>query len=84
MNNNFLLDTNILIYYFNGIIDDEYIDTFLKESFNISIITKIEFLGWQKLNLDTKLKEKALVFIEHATVYELTDEIANKVIDLRQ
>ncbi|RUM75627.1 MAG: type II toxin-antitoxin system VapC family toxin, partial [Sulfurovum sp.] len=47
MNNKLLLDTNIIIYYFNGIITDSKIDQILKESFNISIITKIEFLSWQ-------------------------------------
>ena len=44
-NDKLLLDTNIIIYYFNGIITDNKIDKILKESFNISIITKIEFLS---------------------------------------
>ncbi len=55
---NALLDTNILIYYFNGLIDDEKIDVLLKESFNISIITKIEFLSWSRLNEDEVLDKK--------------------------
>jgi len=84
MKNSFLLDTNIIIYYFNGIINDDKINSILKKSFNISIITKIEFLSWQKLRTDKKLEAQALAFISHANVYELTDEIANKVIDIRQ
>jgi len=84
MRDRFLLDTNIIIYYFNGIIDDDKIDHILKESFNISIITKIEFLSWQKLRTDKELESQALAFISHANVYELTDEIANKVINIRQ
>jgi len=84
INNKLLLDTNIIIYYFNGIITDTRIDKILKENFNISIITKIEFLSWQKLREDKKLKKEALTFISHANVYELTNEIANKVIDIRQ
>jgi predicted nucleic acid-binding protein len=84
MRDRFLLDTNIIIYYFNGIIDDDKIDHILKESFNISIITKIEFLSWQKLRTDKELELQALAFISHANVYELTDEIADKVIDIRQ
>jgi len=84
MRDNFLLDTNIIIYYFNGIIDDDKIDPILKESFNISIITKIEFLSWQKLRTDKELNEQALAFISYANVYELTDEIADRVIDIRQ
>ncbi len=79
-----LLDTNIIIYYFNGIITDSRIDKILKESFNISIITKIEFLSWQKLRKDKKLEKEALAFISHANVYELTDDIADRVIDIRQ
>jgi len=84
MRDRFLLDTNIIIYYFNGIIDDDKIDSILKESFNISIITKIEFLSWQKLRTNKELNAQALAFISHANVYELTDEIADKVIDIRQ
>ena len=79
-----LLDTNIIIYYFNGLISDNKIDEILKNSFNISIITKIEFLSWQKLREDKVLEKRALDFISYANVYELTDEIADKVIDIRQ
>jgi len=60
---NVLLDTNILIYYFNGLIDDERIDVLLKNSFNISVITKIEFLSWSKLNKDVELDKKARAFV---------------------
>jgi len=84
MNNKFLFDTNILIYYFNGLIDDEKIDTIFIESFNISIITKIEFLSWQKLRTDKILEKQALSFIHNAQVLPLNDTIANSVIDIRQ
>ena len=84
MRDKFLLDTNIIIYYFDGIIEDDKIDNILKESFNISIITKIEFLSWQRFREDEVLKEKALHFISNANVYELTDTIADKVIEIRQ
>jgi hypothetical protein len=43
---NYLLDTNIVIYYFNGLTEDELLHELLRESFKVSIITKIEFLGW--------------------------------------
>jgi len=84
LNDKLLLDTNIIIYYFNGLITDNKIDEILKNSFNISIITKIEFLSWQKLREDKVLEKRALDFISYANVYELTDEIADKVIDIRQ
>ena len=60
MKNRFLIDTNIVIYYFNGVIVDNTIHNILKDSFNISIITKIEFLSWNKLLADNTLKQKAL------------------------
>jgi len=84
INDKLLLDTNIIIYYFNGIINDNRIDNILKESFNISIISKIEFLSWQKLREDKNLEKKALDFISHANIYDLTDKISDKVIDIRQ
>lgn len=41
----FLFDTNIIIYYFNGLTADEALHDLLRERFNISIISKIEFLS---------------------------------------
>ena len=81
---NVLLDTNILIYYFNGLIDDERIDVLLKNSFNISVITKIEFLSWSKLNKDVELDKKARAFVSYATLFDLDDAVAQKTIDLRR
>jgi len=63
---------------------DDRVDEILRESFNISIITKIEFLSWQKLRKDKELEKEALFFISNANVYELTDEIADKLIEIRQ
>ncbi len=84
MKNRYLLDTNILIYYFNGITEKEPITAILKNSFNISIITKIEFLSWQKLISDKELNDKALDFISNATVFDLDNTIADKAIENRQ
>jgi hypothetical protein len=47
----YLLDTNILIYYWKGDIpkgEMKRVEEILKHSFIISIITKIELLGWRK------------------------------------
>ena len=79
-----LIDTNIVIYYFSGLTDDENIHGLLADSFNISIITKIEFLGWSQFAVDVQLHDKAKAFISNATVFGLTDEIAAKTISLRQ
>jgi len=49
MDKRYLVDTNILIYYFAGAIPDmSGIEGIFKASFNISILTKIEFLGWKR------------------------------------
>lgn len=51
MDKEYLVDTNILIYYFADEIPKNelnMIEKILKRSFNISVITKIEFLGWRK------------------------------------
>ncbi|MEN4097127.1 MAG: hypothetical protein PQ965_03085 [Methanobacteriaceae archaeon] len=47
---NYLLDTNILNYFANAMPQKELdkIENILNNSFNISIISQIEFLGWDK------------------------------------
>ena len=49
--------------------------------FNISILTKIEFLGWDKHTPEGFKKCKEL--IEPANIYFLDEEIANKAIELK-
>jgi hypothetical protein len=46
---NYLLDTNILIYYFNGEMEENVknkVSELMRESFQISVISKMEFLGF--------------------------------------
>ncbi|MEB3338365.1 MAG: type II toxin-antitoxin system VapC family toxin [Leptolyngbyaceae bacterium] len=80
----YLIDTNIVIYYFNGLTDDESIHTILADSFKISLITKIEFLGWGQFGADLGLYTQAREFISHATICDLKDEIAEQAIWLKQ
>jgi Predicted nucleic acid-binding protein, contains PIN domain len=79
--NEYLVDTNILIYYFADTIPEKKvsrIEDIFRTSFNISIITKIEFLGWGK-HME-KGFDKAQEFISFANVIPLTDEIADLTI----
>jgi len=79
--NEYLVDTNILIYYFADTIPEKKvsrIEDIFRTSFNISIITKVEFLGWGK-HMENGF-EKAREFISFANVIPLTDEIANLTI----
>lgn len=81
---NYLIDTNILIYHTNGV--KESIDLISKviaeKSFNISILTKIEFLGWNKHTSDGLDKCKRL--IETANIYFVDENIAGKAIELKR
>ncbi|WP_292517918.1 type II toxin-antitoxin system VapC family toxin [Methanoculleus sp.] len=81
----YLLDTNILIYYLADAIPPERvseIETMLTSSFRVSIITKIEFLGWKKHTPEGYAL--AQDFIRSAEVYPLTDTIADRAIHLRR
>lgn len=82
----FLIDTNILIYWskgkFPGSIDDQWLLQLFKDSFQISIITKIEFLGWRKHTTDTfKTAQKLL---KNALIYGLNEDVADKTIHIRR
>lgn len=80
----YLFDTNVVIYYFNGLTADESLHELLRERFNISIIIKIEFLGWGEFAANPELCNQARAFLRHAAVYELSEEIAEQTIELRQ
>ncbi len=80
----YLIDTNVVIYYFNGLTADDDLHELLKKDFRISIITKIEFLGWSEFGVNRALYNQAKAFIRHATVYDLTARVVEQTIRLRQ
>ena len=80
----YLIDTNILIYHTQG---SEICLNFLSKlidesSLNISILTKVEFLGWDKHTPEGFEKCKKL--IESAIIYPLDKEIADKAIEIKR
>ena len=79
----YLIDTNILIYHTEGsqVTIDLLSNLITEHRFNISILTKIEFLGWDKHTPEGFKKCKKL--IEPANIYSLDEEIADKAIELR-
>ena len=79
-----IVDTNLLIYHLAGVPKATSFLTELiaRQSFNISILTKIEFLGWDKHTPEGFEKSKRLV--ELSQIYPLSQEIADKAIDLRR
>lgn len=85
MGKKYLIDTNIIIYHFKGEIPQnncQKLITIFKESFNISVISKIEFLGWK--NFTKQEFRQARDFISNANTIQLSDSIADKTIQIRQ
>ena len=81
MGKRYLIDTNILIEYSSSILPDKaenFISKIVDEDFNISIINKIEILGYS--SAERQIEE----FISLAVIFPLTDEIADKTIELRR
>ena len=81
----YLLDTNILIYYWNGDIPEaerDRIEAILKHSFIVSIITKIELLGWRKHTPEGF--KKAREFLEQAEILPIDDNLAELTIELKR
>ncbi|OHD63710.1 MAG: nucleotide-binding protein [Spirochaetes bacterium RBG_13_51_14] len=85
MENSYLLDTNIIIYYFDGIFseDNNEIDLIFENNFTVSIISKIEFLGWVGFK-EPGLYAKAKDFIDKAVVMYIDDAIAEEAIRIRR
>jgi len=58
------------------------LDNIFKHYFNVSVITKIEFLGWRKFN--GKQLKKAKEFLDFATVINLNKSIVDRAIKIKQ
>jgi predicted nucleic acid-binding protein len=80
-----MFDSNILIYHLNEKLDvqaEAMLEQALEEGAYISVITRIEVLGWPGQSVDAFRRAKSLLdqFLEQA----LTNEIADRCIALRQ
>jgi len=85
MGKKYLIDTNILIYVSKNAIPEnsnDFIKEVFNESFNISVITEIEYLGWNKFSAEDI--DTALNFISIAEILPLSSEIKNLAIKLKQ
>ncbi|HSA06523.1 MAG TPA: type II toxin-antitoxin system VapC family toxin [Candidatus Gastranaerophilales bacterium] len=85
MGQRYLIDTNIIIYNFQDEFPPEcveVIDKIFDESFNISIISEIEFLGWKNFSKED-LKD-AGIFLDFACIYPLNSEIKDLTIKIKQ
>ena len=85
MDEKFLIDTNIVIYYLNDNIPDKEIgrlENIFNLSFNISTITNIEVLGWHRITQNEK--ERIGKFLANARIFYVDDAIEQKSIDIKQ
>ena len=80
----YLIDTNILIYHTKGSqVTFKFLSNLIHQrALNILILTKIEFLGWDKHTPDGFKKCKKLM--EPANIYPVDEEVANRAIELKR
>lgn len=77
--NDFLVDTNILIYFQNGF---EGIDTILEsKNMYISFISEMELLSYPNSTKQELLATRTL--LEECFIIEMNQEIKNKAIEIR-
>jgi predicted nucleic acid-binding protein len=85
MGKRYLLDSNTVIDYIGGLYSGkakQWLDQLIDEEINVSVITKIEVLSFDP---DKDDNYPILVeFFEASTIFELSDEIVNKTILIRQ
>ena len=82
---NCLVDTNVLIEYLANTLPKNavsFVEKTFEESFTISIINKIEFLGFSNLTPDEDLRFRSLT--SFATILPLSEDIAEMTIQLRK
>lgn len=75
-----MLDTNIALYLLGG---DQVLATVLNEKeVYISVISEMEMLGYPGIATEEIIRIKS--FLAETTIVELTPDIKNKTIELRQ
>ena len=81
MGNKNLIDTNIIIYFLKDELPVNSYE-FFDDSFAVSIVTKIEFLGWR--GFDNKTYNEAKDFLENVRIIQLDDDIVEKTIQIKR
>jgi len=85
MGTNFIIDTNIAIYLLNGSLNENalrYIEPIVNDSYYLSVISKIELLGFASPDVDKHSDTQN--FINDGILIPLTDDIVEQTITLRQ
>lgn len=85
MGSKYLIDTNIIIYILKReipLVKINEIAQIIDDSFNISAISKVEALGWNKLTAEDK--KTTYNFLKQAEIFAITDKIIELAIRIRQ
>jgi len=85
MGKRYLLDSNTVIDYIGGLYSAnavQWLNQIIDEEINVSVITKIEVLSFDPDKDDNY--PILIEFFEAAKIFELTHEIVNKTILIRQ
>ena len=85
MDERFLIDTNISIYFLEGVLPSQslpFIRSVFSTKVNVSVITQIELLGWAfpDVNQATITGE----FVKQALIYPLDQDVVQQTIVLRR
>jgi hypothetical protein len=81
MEQKYLIDTNVIIEYSGNLLPENVyssIDSIINKDFNISVINRIEVLGHNTAGKEIE------DFIDLANMFELTNDIVNKTIEIRK
>lgn len=85
MGTRFLLNTNSVIYFVDGVLPTsarDFLKTELSIQANLSVISQIELLGW------TPPQGKSLMpvesFVSKSTIYPLSPAVVQQTIDIRR
>ncbi|NEW85131.1 MAG: type II toxin-antitoxin system VapC family toxin [Mariniphaga sp.] len=82
---NFLIDTNVAIYYFGQALSfesEKLMDLILGEQYSISVINRIELLGFK--GLSEKESDALSSFISNSIVFDLEEDIILETIQIRK
>ncbi len=84
MGKEFLIDTNVLIYVLANFFPEnrEKLEDILENSFNVSIVSKVELLSYNKLS-STEI-EKIREFLAEANIHFIDENTAEKTIEVRK
>ena len=85
MGKRYLIDTNIAIYFLDGHLPPSalpFLSVVFNQERNLSVITKIELLGWKFPNPNKS--DISYAFVDQSNLFPLSEDIVNKTIELRQ